>query len=139
LNKLKIETVIFLFIKKKIIVKKNGKTVKNKITKIGNKTPLKQILENIKGETSNELFGIIVDIFKLLIYEDDNIFCFHDDYIEFINENFQNNKNFNKMNIVIENIDSLIGNLDNELLEAEEYEKEMEAKNEDSKNKTKNR
>jgi hypothetical protein len=127
----------FFIYQKEKYVKKNGKTVKNKITKIGNKTPLKQILENIKGETSNELFGIIVDIFKLLIYEDDNIFCFHDDYIEFINENFQNNKNFNKMNIVIENIDSLIGNLDNELLEAEEYEKEMKEKNEDSKKKNK--
>ena len=128
----------FFIYQKEHYVKKNGKTVKNKITKIGNKTPLKLILENIKTETVNELFGMVVDIFKLLIYEDDNIFSFHEDYVEFINENFQNNKNFNKMNIVIENIDSLIGNLDNDLLEAEMYEKEMKEKNEgDSKKKNK--
>ena len=129
----------FFIYQKEQQITKSGKVKKNKITKIGNKTPLKLILDNIKNETINELFGIIVDIFKLLIYEDDNIFSFHDNYIEFINENFQNNKNYNKMNIVIENIDSLIGNLDNERLEAEEYEKEMEAKNDDSKNKTKNK
>ena len=127
----------FFIYQKEKSVKKNGKTVKNKITKLGNKTLLKSVLENLKRDTIETLFSDIVDIYKLLIYEEDNTFSFYDDYLEFVNENFQSNKNFNKMNVVIENIDSIIGNLENELLEAEEYEKEMETKNKSSKKKEK--
>merc|ERR1711991_168634 len=58
------------------------KIIKNKITKIGNKTLLKNVLENLKRETIIDLFNEIMEVFKLLIYEDDeNVYNFHEDYL----------------------------------------------------------
>jgi len=115
----------FFIYQKEKIIKKSGKSIKNKITRLGNKTSLKSILSHVKRESSLVLFNDIVDIFKLLTYEDDNIFNFHDDYLDFIQENFKHNKNFNKVSIVLENIDSIIGSFDDDVLEEEEYEKKM--------------
>lgn len=115
----------FFIYQKEKTVKKSGKSIKNKITRLGNKTSLKAILSHLKRDTSLVLFNDIIDIFKLLTYEDDNIFNFHDDYLEFIQENFKHNKNFNKISIVLENIDSIIGSFDDDVLEEEEYEKKM--------------
>lgn len=115
----------FFIYQKEKTIKKSGKSIKNKITRLGNKTSLKAILSHIKRDTSLILFNDIIDIFKLLTYEDDNIFNFHDDYLEFIQENFKHNKNFNKISIVLENIDSIIGSFDDDVLEEEEYEKKM--------------
>ena len=131
----------FKYQKDKIMKKKGGskgsvKVIKNKITKIGNKTVLKDILSNIKPETSKELFNEIIEIFKLLIYEDENIYNFHDDYLEFVKENFDTNKNYNKIMMVIENIDSIMGNLEDDELEEKEYEEKMKSEKEsDSKKK----
>ena len=116
----------FFIYQKEKTIKKNGKTIKNKITRMGNKTSLKVILNNIKRETSLSIFNDIIDIFKLLTYEEDNVYNFHDDYLEFIQENFKLNKNFNKISIVLENIDSIIGSFDDDVLEEEEYAKKME-------------
>lgn len=116
----------FFIYQKEKTIKKSGKTIKNKITRMGNKTSLKVILNNIKRETSLLIFNDIIDIFKLLTYEEDNVYNFHDDYLEFIQENFKLNKNFNKISIVLENIDSIIGSFDDDVLEEEEYAKKME-------------
>jgi len=115
----------FFIYQKEKTIKKSGKSIKNKITRLGNKTSLKAILSHVKRDTTLVLFNDIIDIFKLLTYEDDNIFNFHDDYLEFIQENFKHNKNFNKISIVLENIDSIIGSFDDDVLEEEEYEKKM--------------
>ena len=115
----------FFIYQKEKTVKKSGKSIKNKITRLGNKTSLKAILSQVKRDTTLVLFNDIIDIFKLLTYEEDNIFNFHDDYLEFIQENFKHNKNFNKISIVLENIDSIIGSFDDDVLEEEEYEKKM--------------
>ena len=125
----------FKYQKDKVMKKKGGskgsvKVIKNKITKIGNKTALKDILSNIKTETSKELFNEIIEIFKLLIYEDEDIYNFHDDYLEFVKENFDTNKNFNKIMMVIDNIDSIMGNLEDDELEEQEYEEKMKSEKE---------
>lgn len=125
----------FKYQKDKVMKKKGGskgsvKVIKNKITKIGNNTALKDILSNIKTETSKELFNEIIEIFKLLIYEDEDIYNFHDDYLEFVKENFDTNKNFNKIMMVIDNIDSIMGNLEDDELEEQEYEEKMKSEKE---------
>jgi len=134
----------FKYQKDKVMKKKGGskgsvKVIKNKITKIGNKTALKDILSNIKTETSKELFNEIIEIFKLLIYEDEDIYNFHDDYLEFVKENFDTNKNYNKIMMVIDNIDSIMGNLEDDELEEQEYEEKMKSEKEKESKKKKSK
>ena len=103
----------FVYQKEKVIKKKgnsknNVKIIKNKINKIGNKTLFKSVLENLKNDTISNIMTEIMEIFKLLIYEDENVYSFHEDYLDFIKSNFENNKNFNKICNTIENIDLII-------------------------------
>jgi hypothetical protein len=113
-------------IKKKGNSKNNIKIIKNKISKIGNKTLFKSVLENLKNDTISDLMNEIIEIFKLLIYEDENIYAFHEDYLEFIKSNFDENKNYNKICNTIENIDLIIGNMEENELEETEYKEKME-------------
>ena len=135
----------FIYQKEKIIKKKsnskgNVKIIKNKITKIGNKTLLKNVLENLKRETIIDLFNEIMEVFKLLIYEDDeNVYNFHEDYLEFIKINFENNKNYNKICVVIDNIDLLIGSLEEDQIEENEYREKVELENKEKKEKKKSK
>lgn len=113
-------------IKKKGNSKNNIKIIKNKITKIGNKTLFKSVLENLKNDTISDLMNEILEIFKLLIYEDENVYAFHEDYLEFVNSNFENNKNYNKICNTIENIDLIIGNIEENDIEEAEYKEKMQ-------------
>jgi hypothetical protein len=113
-------------IKKKGNSKNNVKIIKNKISKIGNKTLFKSVLENLKNDTVSDLMNEIMEIFKLLIYEDENVYAFHEDYLEFIKSNFDENKNYNKICNTIENIDLIIGNMEENELEEAEYREKME-------------
>ena len=115
---------------------KKGKTIKNKVTKITPKVLLKNILPNLKSKTVNVFFDDILEIIQLLIYEDDEILYFHDEYLEYIKENFSDNKNFNKMLIVIDNLDQIM-NIDDE--EDEEESEEDKPKVEENKNNKKNK
>lgn len=135
----------FVYQKEKIIKKKNSskgsvKIIKNKVTKIGNKTLLKSILENLKRDTIVHIFDDLMELFKLLIYEDDeNVYNFHEDYLQFVRTNFESNKNFNKINIVIDNIDLIIGSLEEDNIEEAEYQENMENKNKEETKKKKNK
>jgi len=113
-------------IKKKGNSKNNIKIIKNKLTKVGNKTLLKSVLENLKNDTNSELLNEIIEIFKLLIYEDENVYAFHEDYLEFVNSNFESNKNYNKICNTIENIDLIIGNIEENDIEEAEYKEKMQ-------------
>ena len=119
-------------------IKRKGKITKTKLSKIGEKTSLKEILPNLKTKTSQIFFKDIFEIFELLVYEDENgTFNFNEDYLEFIKENFSNNNNYNKIILVIENIDAIFSNYDeNEIDEQINQSILQENKeNEDKKNK----
>lgn len=119
-------------------IKRKGKVTKTKLSKIGEKTSLKEILPNLKTKTSQIFFKDIFEIFELLVYEDENgTFNFNEDYLEFIKENFSNNNNYNKIILVIENIDAIFSNYDeNEIDEQINQSILQENKeNEDKKNK----
>ena len=96
---------------KKIKIK--GKVTKTKISKIGEKTSLKEILPNLKTKTCQIFFKDIFEIFELLVYEDENgTFILSEDYLEYIKETFSSNKNYNKILLVIDNIDNIFSNYD---------------------------
>ena len=96
---------------KKIKIK--GKVTRTKISKIGEKTSLKEILPNLKTKTCQIFFKDVFEIFELLVYEDENgTFILSEDYLEYIKEAFSSNKNYNKILLVIDNIDNIFSNYD---------------------------
>jgi len=125
-------------------IKRKGKITKTKLSRIGDKTSLKEILPNLKTKTCQIFFKDIFEIFELLVYEDENCtFNFNEDYLEFINENFSNNNNYNKIQLVIDNIDTIFSNYDeneideqiNQSILQEEKEKEDKKNKKNKKNK----
>ena len=96
---------------KKIKIK--GKVTRTKISKIGEKTSLKEILPNLKTKTCQIFFKDVFEIFELLVYEDENgTFILSEDYLEYIKEAFSSNKNYNKILLVVDNIDNIFSNYD---------------------------
>ena len=126
-------------------IKKKGKVTKSKISKIGEKTSLKEILPNLKTKTCQIFFKDVFEIFELLVYEDENgTFILSEDYLEYIKAVFSSNKNYNKILLVIDNIDNIFSNYDeneideqiNQSILQEQKEKENK-KNKKDKNKNK--
>ena len=126
-------------------IKKKGKVTKSKISKIGEKTSLKEILPNLKTKTCQIFFKDVFEIFELLVYEDENgTFILSEDYLEYIKEAFSSNKNYNKILLVIDNIDNIFSDYDenevdeqiNQSILQEQKEKENK-KNKKDKNKNK--
>lgn len=126
-------------------IKKKGKVTKSKISKIGEKTSLKEILPNLKTKTCQIFFKDVFEIFELLVYEDENgTFILSEDYLEYIKEVFSSNKNYNKILLVIDNIDNIFSDYDenevdeqiNQSILQEQKEKENK-KNKKDKNKNK--
>ena len=95
----------FVYQKEKIPMK-NGKFYKNKLPKIGNRTLLKRILTE---SSDTKIFKDIIGFFNLLTYKNENsVTVFNNDYINYVKENFTENKNFSKMIMVIDNIDNIL-------------------------------
>ena len=129
----------FIYQKEKKI-KKNGKIFKNKLSKIGNKTLLKNILEESDNKFTSKIFNTINEIFDLLIIKKDDNASFNNDYVEYVKENFKDNKNYNKILMVFDNINNIL-NSNNEELEDDNVENtEIEPINDkDKKKKNKNK
>lgn len=130
----------FIYQKDKIH-KKHGKVYKNKLPKLGIKTLFKNVLEDSDKNLIKKIFKELVDLFKLLILKDENnIIQFNKDYIDYINNNFDDNKNYSKILMVTDNIDNIFNCevIDNdENLEDNEELKNCEKKG--TKNKKKNK
>lgn len=137
----------YFIYQKETIIKKNKKFIKNKLPNIGNKTLFKKILKESNKNNVNNIFESIIELFNLLITKDENnVSVFNSEYIEYIKENFSENKNFGKMIIVINNIDTLLNNKlneeiiqseDKELIESENINENKSKKNKKNKKKDK--
>ena len=124
----------FCYQEEKKIKNKNGKIIKSKITKIGENTTLKSILPNLKTKTKQILLKDIFEIFELLVYEDNEQYFFHNEYIEYVKTNFSSNKNYNKILLVIDNINNIFSNFDeNDISEQIQQSIEQEKKLKDEK------
>jgi len=128
----------FIYQKEKT-VKKQGKVFKNKLSKVGNRTLLKKILRDSEPKFIEKIFKDIIEIIELLTEKDDNNnIKFKDDYVTYVKDNFNDNKNFSKMIMVIDNVDNL---LNSKITEEEvndkdsEVEKNVEDENLNSKSK----
>jgi len=98
----------FIYQKEKV-TKKNGKVFKNKLPKVGNKTLFKKILKEVDTKFSGKIFKEIIDLFILLTFKNENeVIVFNNDYIEYVKDNFTENKNYSKMIMVFDNIDNIL-------------------------------
>ena len=124
--------------------KKNGKIYKNKLPKIGHRTLLKRILKESDRKSSEKTFKDIIELFTLLTLKDENdVIVFNNEYINYVKENFNENKNFSKIIMVFDNIDNILDTkLDESDIIEEDNDKEIEVynnkKNKNKKNKNKN-
>jgi hypothetical protein len=127
----------FIYQKEKI-QKKNGKLYKNKLPKIGNKTLLKSILTESDSKNYNSIFKDIIDFFNLLVLKDkNNKMIFNSDYVTYIKDNFSENKNYNKIMMVFDNLDNILNQKDDEIDEKEieeDSKKDKSKKNKSKKN-----
>jgi hypothetical protein len=128
----------FIYQKEKT-VKKQGKVFKNKLSKIGNRTLLKKILKDSESKYIEKIFKEIIEIVELLTEKDENNnLKFKNEYITYVKNNFNDNKNFSKMIMVIDNLDNLLNSKigEEELIEKDnEIEKSIEDEKSNSKSK----
>lgn len=97
----------FIYQKEKIT--KKNKVYKNKLPKLGSKTLLKRILKECDSKYNSYLFKFITDIFMLFIIKnEDETISFSEEYIEYVKENFDENKNFSKMIMVFDNVNNIL-------------------------------
>ena len=135
----------FIYQKEKI-PKKNGKVYKNKLPKIGNRTLLKRLLKESDNKYTDKIFLEIIDIFNILTVKDEsNNYIFKEEYVNYVKENFNENKNFSKMIMVFDNINNILNskleeNNENEVDdESESFVNKEDTKKGTSKNKKKNK
>jgi hypothetical protein len=129
---------------KERVTKKNGKSYKNKLPKIGNRTLLKKILSEAESKSVPKIFRDIIDMFMLLTFKNEyNIILFNEDFVNYVKENFDENKNFSKMIMVIDNVnnilDSKLEDIDESQIIDEDSEDEIKKSKSKSKSKDKNK
>ncbi len=89
------------------IKKKSGKVEKVKITCLVGKTTLKRVIAETSEETNNHIFDTLVNGFMFLCRKKENMFEFRKEYLKYVHENFEDNRNYSKMKLMIENVDSI--------------------------------
>ena len=136
----------FIYQKEKT-TKKNGKVYKNKLSKVGNRTLLKKILKDSDPKFVEKIFKEIVEMIELLTIKDENeVVQFNTEYVNYVKDNFNDNKNFSKMIMVFDNADNILNSKlnDDEIIgdsndlqieEVEEFQSKSNKKNKKSKSK----
>ncbi len=110
----------FIYQKEKIT--KKNKVYKNKLPKLGSKTLLKRVLKECDTNYNAYLFKTILDIFFLFtLKSEDGSIQFTDEYIDYVKENFDENKNFSKILMVFDNTNNIL-NSSPELVESDEQD-----------------
>ena len=119
----------FIYQKEKI-AKKNGKFYKNKLPKIGNKTLFKRLLSECDSKSTPKIFESILNLFNDLTFKNENgQYQFNEEYMEYVKNNFSENKNFSKMIMVFDNIDNIL----NSKLEEVPVDENLDVESEDEK------
>jgi hypothetical protein len=127
----------FIYQKEKI-TKKNGKSYKNKLPKIGNRTLLKKVLSEAESKSVPKIFKDIIDMFMVLTFKNEyNIILFNEDFVDYVKENFDENKNFSKMIMVIDNVNNILDSKLEEIDESQIIEEDSDDEIKKSKSKSK--
>ena len=90
------------------IKRKSGKVEKVKITTLVGKTTLKRVLAEAPEGINNEIFDTLVQAFIFLCIKKEGRYEFRREYLKYVHENFEDNRNYSKMKLMIENVDSIL-------------------------------
>jgi len=101
---------------------------------------LKKVLAESENKYHDKVFKIITDIFHSLTYKDelDNI-VFIDDYVEYVKENYSENKNYSKMLIILDNVNNILNSKVNETFANNEVVASVEDDSDEDEKKTKDK
>lgn len=127
----------FLYQEEKI-KKKNGQVLKNKLSKLGYRTLLKKVLKVADKKLAHTIFTTITDIFNLLTVKNEEHISFNEEYINFVKENFTENKNYSKMIMSIDNVNDILGQEQPEFIPEPIPNKEDDKKSKSKKSKNGN-
>jgi hypothetical protein len=127
----------FLYQEEKI-KKKNGQVLKNKLSKLGYRTLLKKVLKVADKKLVHTIFTTITDIFNLLTVKNEEHISFNEEYINFVKENFTENKNYSKMIMSIDNVNDILGQEQPEFIPEPIQNKEDDKKSKSKKSKNGN-
>ena len=122
----------FFTCQKKYSQKRDGKIIKNKVTYIIGKIMLKEILVENNVEINNLIFDQLVEMFKILLNKDGDEF--ENSYIKFVKENYNTSRNYNKMLIVMDNVEDILSDDITEDIDQDDAEDDTEDNNEDTHN-----
>lgn len=89
------------------IKRKSGKVEKVKISCLVGKTTLKRIIPEVSEEIHWKIFDTLVNGFIFLCKKTEHGFEFRKEYLKYVHENFEDNRNYSKMKLMIENVDSI--------------------------------
>jgi hypothetical protein len=117
------------------IKQKNGAILRNKISKLGYRTSLKSILKVADKKLIHMIFKTITNIFNLLIIKNNDVISFNDEYINYVKNDFNENKNYNKMLMAIDNVNDILGEEQPEFI-PDEIVKKDKSKDDKKKNKS---
>ncbi len=90
------------------IKKKSGKVEKVKITTLVGKTTLKRVIAEAPELINNQIFDTLVQAFIFLCIKKEGRYEFRKEYLKYVHENFEDNRNYSKMKLMIENVDSIL-------------------------------
>ncbi len=90
------------------IKKKSGKVEKVKITTLVGKTTLKRVVAEASDIINNQIFDTLVQSFIFLCIKKEGCYEFRKEYLKYVHENFEDNRNYSKMKLMIENVDSIL-------------------------------
>ncbi len=90
------------------IKKKSGKTEKVKISTLAGKTTMKKIIAESKEDTVIHIFDVLVELFMFLCKKSENGYVFRKEYLEYVDEYFEDHRYYNKMKLMIDNVDSIL-------------------------------
>jgi hypothetical protein len=119
----------FFVCQKKYSKKKDGKIIKNKVTYLIGKIMLKEVLVEHNTELNDTIFVTLADIFKLLLKDDKT--SFDDSYVKYVKEHYNTSRNYNKMLMVMDNIEDILGDDIMEEIEQDDSSDSSDAEDDD--------
>ncbi len=92
------------------VKRKNGKTDKLKVSCLVGKAQMKSLMKQSDEKTKRFIFDSLNAMFKKLLIEDEETggVVFHPEFIEFVKKNLNQSKNYSKMLVAIDNVDSIM-------------------------------
>lgn len=97
-------------------------------------------MKELDSKFTDKIFKEIIDMFNILTIKDEsNNYIFKEEYLDYVKENFNENKNFSKMIMVFDNVNNILNSKLDEDNEVDNEDENFVNKEEPEKSKSKNK